>query len=64
MAYPAMLKFLPAGFMGLMIAGLLPHTYRRYLLSQLGHVVPVHDFYRRFIRETQARSITFSSGPL
>jgi solute:Na+ symporter, SSS family len=51
MAYPAMLKFLPAGFMGLMIAGLLA-AYVSTLSTHLnwGTSYLVHDFYRRFIK--------------
>jgi Na+/proline symporter len=51
MAYPAMLKFLPAGFMGLMIAGLLA-AYVSTLSTHLnwGTSYLVHDFYRRFMR--------------
>lgn len=50
MAYPAMLKFLPAGFMGLMIAGLVA-AYVSTLSTHLnwGTSYLVHDFYRRFI---------------
>ena len=52
MAYPAMLKFLPAGFMGLMIAGLLA-AYVSTLSTHLnwGTSYLVHDFYRRFIKQ-------------
>jgi SSS family solute:Na+ symporter len=51
MAYPAMLRFLPAGFMGLMIAGLLA-AYVSTLSTHLnwGTSYLVHDFYRRFIK--------------
>jgi SSS family solute:Na+ symporter len=51
MAYPAMLKFLPPGFMGLMIAGLLA-AYVSTLSTHLnwGTSYLVHDFYRRFIK--------------
>lgn len=51
-AYPAMLKFLPAGFMGLMIAGLLA-AYVSTLSTHLnwGTSYLVHDFYRRFIKK-------------
>ncbi|HEY7574060.1 MAG TPA: sodium:solute symporter family protein [Thermoanaerobaculia bacterium] len=51
MAYPAMLKFLPAGFLGLMIAGLLA-AYVSTLSTHLnwGTSYLVHDFYRRFLR--------------
>jgi SSS family solute:Na+ symporter len=51
MAYPAMLKFLPPGFMGLMIAALLA-AYVSTLSTCLnwGTSYVVHDFYRRFVR--------------
>jgi SSS family solute:Na+ symporter len=50
MAYSAMLKFLPAGFMGLMVAGLLA-AYVSTLSTHLnwGTSYLVHDFYRRFM---------------
>jgi SSS family solute:Na+ symporter len=50
MAYSAMLKFLPPGVMGLMIAGLLA-AYISTLSTHLnwGTSYLVHDFYRRFI---------------
>jgi solute:Na+ symporter, SSS family len=49
MAYPAMLKFLPAGFMGLMIAGMLA-AYVSTISTHLnwGTSYLVHDLYRRF----------------
>jgi solute:Na+ symporter, SSS family len=49
MAYPAMLKFLPEGFMGLMIAGMLA-AYVSTLSTHLnwGTSYLVHDVYRRF----------------
>ena len=51
MAYSAMLKFLPAGFLGLMIAGMLA-AYVSTLSTHLnwGTSYLVHDFYRRFVR--------------
>ncbi|HTL05184.1 MAG TPA: sodium:solute symporter family protein [Gemmatimonadales bacterium] len=51
MAYPAMLRFLPAGFMGVMIAGMLA-AYVSTISTQLnwGTSYLVHDFYRRFLR--------------
>ena len=51
MAYPAMLKFLPAGFLGLMVAGLLA-AYVSTLSTHLnwGTSYLVHDFYRRFMK--------------
>jgi Na+/proline symporter len=50
-AYSAMLKFLPAGFMGLMVAGLLA-AYRSTISTHLnwGTSYVVHDFYRRFMK--------------
>ncbi|MEO5509201.1 MAG: sodium:solute symporter family protein [Longimicrobiales bacterium] len=52
MAYSAMLKFLPVGFMGLMVAGLLA-AYVSTLSTHLnwGTSYLVHDFYRRFMRK-------------
>lgn len=54
MAYPAMLKFLPAGFLGLMVAGMLA-AYVSTLSTQLnwGTSYLVHDFYRRFLRPSR-----------
>ncbi|HXG43866.1 MAG TPA: sodium:solute symporter family protein [Gemmatimonadales bacterium] len=51
MAYPAMLKFLPAGFLGLMIAGMLA-AYVSTMSTHLnwGTSYLVHDLYRRFLR--------------
>ncbi|MGZ3518811.1 MAG: sodium:solute symporter family protein [Vulcanimicrobiaceae bacterium] len=50
-AYPAMLTYLPAGFAGLMVAGLFA-AYRSTLETHLnwGTSYLVHDFYRRFVR--------------
>ncbi len=51
MAYPAMLRFLPAGVLGLMVASLLA-AYVSTLTTQLnwGTSYLVHDFYRRFLQ--------------
>ena len=51
MAYPAMLTFLPAGLMGLMVAGLLA-AYVSTISTHLnwGTSYLVNDFYRRFLR--------------
>jgi len=51
MAYPAMLKFLPAGLIGLMVAGLLA-AYVSTLITHLnwGTSYLVHDLYRRFLK--------------
>ncbi len=50
MAYPAMLKFLPSGLLGLMVAGMLA-AYVSTLSTHLnwGTSYLVHDFYRRFL---------------
>jgi Na+/proline symporter len=51
MAYSAMLSFLPAGFLGLMVAGLLS-AYISTVSTHLnwGTSYLVHDVYRRFVR--------------
>ena len=51
MAYPAMLKFLPPGVTGVMVAGLLA-AYVSTIVTHLnwGTSYLVHDFYRRFVR--------------
>jgi solute:Na+ symporter, SSS family len=51
MAYPAMLRFLPVGFLGAMVAGMLA-AYRSTIETHLnwGTSYLVHDFYRRFLR--------------
>ncbi|KPK49541.1 MAG: Na+:solute symporter [Planctomycetes bacterium SM23_25] len=50
-AYPAMLKFLPPGFMGIMVGSLIA-AYISTMDTHLnwGASYLVHDFYRRFIR--------------
>jgi len=50
-AYPAMLKFLPVGFIGLMVGGMIA-AYSSTILTHLnwGASYLVHDFYRRFMR--------------
>ena len=49
-AYPAMMKFLPAGWLGLMVAGLLA-AYVSTIITHLnwGTSYLVHDFYQRFM---------------
>ena len=51
MAYPAMLRFLPAGMLGLMVAGLLA-AYVSTISTHLnwGTSYLIHDLYRRFLR--------------
>src|SRR3990172_1204488 len=50
MAYPAMLRFLPHGMLGVMVAGLLA-AYVSTMSTHLnwGTSYLVHDFYRRFV---------------
>jgi len=57
MAYPAMLTFLPAGVLGLMVAGLLS-AYVSTISTHLnwGTSYLVHDFYRRFLRADQSEA--------
>ncbi|HJQ67293.1 MAG TPA: sodium:solute symporter family protein [Gemmatimonadales bacterium] len=52
MAYPAMYRFLPAPFLGFMIAGMLA-SYRSTIETHLnwGTSYLVHDFYRRFLKK-------------
>jgi Na+/proline symporter len=51
-AYPAMLKFLPTGFIGLMVGGLIAANSSTILTHlNWGASYLVHDFYRRFIRQ-------------
>src|SRR5215207_8775071 len=50
-AFPAMLKFLPVGFAGLMMGGLIAANSSTILTHlNWGASYLVHDFYRRFIR--------------
>jgi Na+/proline symporter len=49
-AYPAMLRFLPAGWIGLMLGGLIAANSSTILTHlNWGASYLVHDFYRRFI---------------
>ncbi|MBO0857152.1 MAG: Na+:solute symporter [Chloracidobacterium sp.] len=51
-AYPAMLKFLPIGFVGLMVGGLVAANSSTILTHlNWGASYLVHDFYRRFINK-------------
>ena len=50
-AYPAMLKFLPVGFVGLMVGGLVAANSSTILTHlNWGASYLVHDFYRRFMK--------------
>ncbi|MES1167329.1 MAG: sodium:solute symporter family protein, partial [Pseudomonadota bacterium] len=49
-AFPAMLKFLPVGFVGLMVGGLIAASSSTILTHlNWGSSYLVHDFYRRFL---------------
>jgi Na+/proline symporter len=51
-AYPAMLKFLPTGFIGLMVGGLVAANSSTILTHlNWGASYLVHDFYQRFVRK-------------
>ena len=60
-AYPAMLKFLPVGFVGLMVGGLVAANSSTILTHlNWGASYLVHDFYRRFIkRDGEERHYVF-----
>ena len=62
-AFPAMLKFLPAGFVGLMVGGLIA-AYSSTILTHLnwGSSYLVHDFYRRFIRRNASERHYVNAG--
>jgi solute:Na+ symporter, SSS family len=50
-AYPAMLTFLPSGFLGLMVGGLIAASSSTILTHlNWGASYLVHDFYRRFLK--------------
>ena len=56
---PAMLKFLPVGFVGLMVGGLIAANSSTILTHlNWGASYLVHDFYRRFIKTRRRPSST------
>ncbi len=63
-AFPAMLKFLPTGWIGLMVGGLIAANSST-ILSHLnwGASYLVHDFYRRFIHRAGTEKHYRASGP-
>jgi Na+/proline symporter len=62
-AYPAMLKFLPVGFVGLMIGGLIAANSSTILTHlNWGASYLVHDFYRRFIRRDASEGHYVKAG--
>src|SRR5581483_7090649 len=53
-AFPAMLRFLPAGWMGLMLGGLIAANSSTILTHlNWGSSYLVHDFYQRFLNKGQ-----------
>ncbi|MFZ4620918.1 MAG: sodium:solute symporter family protein [Bacteroidota bacterium] len=51
-AYPAMLRFLPVGFVGLMVGGLIAANSSTILTHlNWGASYLIHDFYRRFVKK-------------
>jgi Na+/proline symporter len=64
-AFPAMLKFLPVGFVGLMVGGLIAANSSTILTHlNWGSSYLVHDFYRRFIKKTATESHYINVGRL
>lgn len=64
-AYPAMLKFLPAGWMGLMIGGLIAANSSTILTHlNWGASYLVHDFYRRFFVSDASEKHYVNAGRL
>ncbi len=64
-AYPAMLKFLPVGFVGLMVGGLIAANSSTILTHlNWGASYLVHDFYRRFIRRDASEGHYVMAGRL
>ncbi len=62
-AFPAMLKFLPVGFVGLMIGGLLAANSSTILTHlNWGSSYLVHDFYRRFIKKDASEAHYVNAG--
>ena len=54
-AYPAMLKFLPVGFVGLMVGGLIAANSSTILTHlNWGASYLIHDLYRRFIKKDKS----------
>jgi Na+/proline symporter len=64
-AFPAMLVFLPAGFVGLMVGGLIAANSSTILTHlNWGSSYMVHDFYRRFINPTATERHYVNMGRL
>jgi Na+/proline symporter len=64
-AYPAMMKFLPVGFLGLLVGGLIAANSSTNLTHlNWGASYLVHDFYRRFINPTATEKHYVRAGRL
>ncbi|MBL8143514.1 MAG: Na+:solute symporter [Acidobacteria bacterium] len=64
-AYPAMLKFLPVGFVGLMVGGLIAANSSTILTHlNWGASYLVHDFYRRFVKTDATEAHYVMAGRL
>ncbi len=64
-AFPAMLKFLPVGFVGLMIGGLLAANSSTILTHlNWGSSYLIHDFYRRFVKKDASEAHYVNAGRL
>lgn len=62
-AFPAMLKFMPIGFIGLMVGGLIAANSSTILTHlNWGASYLVHDFYRRFIKRDAAEKHYVRAG--
>ena len=64
-AYPAMLRFLPAGWIGLMLGGLIAANSSTILTHlNWGASYLVHDFYRRFVKSDAPEHHYVTAGRL
>ncbi len=64
-AFPAMLRFLPVGWMGLMVGGLIAANSSTILTHlNWGASYLVHDFYRRFLRPGKSEKHYVTAGRL
>jgi Na+/proline symporter len=64
-AFPAMLRFLPAGWLGLMLGGLVAANSSTILTHlNWGASYLVHDFYRRFVNKGQSEHHYVTAGRL
>ncbi len=62
-AFPAMLKFMPVGFVGLMVGGLIAANSSTILTHlNWGSSYLVHDFYRRFLVKGAEESHYVNAG--